>query len=392
MHTDVDDELDHDIESLNATLEGREPPAVRRTSSAGTTSVMDASKPQLSKRTIKVLTKLEVATATPGESDAHERHEETEEEAAERELAEAEKKKRAAELAAGSGGGAPATGSTAAAGGHAGAHVGSGGSTSTAPASTTTRARKAAAEDKEYDILIKLLLLGDVGVGKTSLMLRYSEDKFSTSLLATAGVDYQTQHLEIEGKRVRCQIWDTAGQQRFHAITHAYYKAAHGIVLIYDASEKDSASFNNINYWMENINKHASAHTQKILIGNKVDIKPKVVRSRIHSRFLCLGACKRLRLLCCASVLTVYVCSSTCSCWHWVQVDFETAKAAADAYGTKFFETSAKDGVGVREAFYAIARDVVLKMLANDGVPDSAAVHGGKGSKDGKDKKDCVIM
>jgi len=134
--------------------------------------------------------------------------------------------------------------------------------------------------EKEYDVMVKLLLLGDGGVGKTSLMLRYSEDKFSTSLLATAGVDFKTQMLEIEGKRVKCQIWDTAGQARFHAITQAYYKAAHGIVLVYDASDPSEASFNNVRYWMENITKHASTDTQKIIIGNKIDVKGKRVRRR----------------------------------------------------------------------------------------------------------------
>ena len=88
---------------------------------------------------------------------------------------------------------------------------------------------------------VKLLLLGDSGVGKTSLMLRYSEDKFSPMMVSTAGVDYKTASLDVEGRRVKCQIWDTAGQQRFHVITHSYYKNAHGIVLVYDVSETTEA-------------------------------------------------------------------------------------------------------------------------------------------------------
>ena len=134
------------------------------------------------------------------------------------------------------------------------------------------------ADDKDYDVLVKLLLLGDGGVGKTSLMLRFSEDKFSSSLLSTAGVDYKTQHLDIDGRKVKLQLWDTAGQARFHTITQSYYKSAHGIVLVYDAADASEASFHNVRYWMESIQKHANVHAQRVLIGNKCDVKGKKVR------------------------------------------------------------------------------------------------------------------
>jgi small GTP-binding protein len=211
--------------------------------------------------------------------------------------------------------------------------------------------------DKEFDIAIKLLLLGDSGVGKTSLMMRYAEDKFSNSLLSTAGVDYQTQYLDIDGRRVKCQIWDTAGQQRFHVITQAYYKGAHGIVLVYDAADPSETSFNNVRYWMENIRKHANAMVQKVLIGNKIDMKGKKVESA-------------------------------------------RGKATADEFSMRFAETSAKDGTGVRDAFTALARDIVTKMVAAGmtGTEPAAAAAAkasaaaGNGAKDGKKDKDCVIM
>ena len=78
------------------------------------------------------------------------------------------------------------------------------------------------------DYNIKILLLGDSGVGKTSLLERYANNQFKTNLMTTAGVDYKVQHLEIDGQHVKCSIWDTAGQERFHVITRAYYKGAHG--------------------------------------------------------------------------------------------------------------------------------------------------------------------
>ncbi|CAN0052102.1 unnamed protein product, partial [Choristocarpus tenellus] len=129
----------------------------------------------------------------------------------------------------------------------------------------------------EVDHTIRILLLGDSGVGKTSLMLRFSGDKFAPNLLSTAGVDFKVQTLDIRGRRVRCQIWDTAGQEKFHVITRAYYRGAHGIALVYDVTDTDS--FRNVNYWMANIQTQAEAGQgiQKIILGNKIDLQERVV-------------------------------------------------------------------------------------------------------------------
>lgn len=278
LHSEIDDEMSDDIERLNASLEGREPPAPKRNSLSGGSSA-----PELSRKTVRVLTDLKVATAAPGESSAAARREETEEEREERAAAEAERKRRAAEAAS------AAAAATAGAVGGAGAAAGGAGSSAASHSAGASggvagvRPRKPA-DDKDYDVQIKLLLLGDGGVGKTSLMLRFSEDKFSSSLLSTAGVDYKTQHLDVDGKKVKLQIWDTAGQTRFHTITQAYYKAAHGIVLVYDVSDASEASFHNVRYWMDNITKHAGATTQRILIGNKCDVKGKKASSRTSQR------------------------------------------------------------------------------------------------------------
>jgi len=260
--------MNDDLDRLHATLEGKEPPAPKKAAGA----------PELSQKTVRVLTDLKAATAVPTElgGSSAKKPAETEEEAEERAMAEQERKRRAAEAEraapVGAGAGAP----SAAPGPAAGGGGGSGGGGSIAG----VRPRKPA-DDKDYDVLLKLLLLGDGGVGKTSLMLRFSEDKFSSSLMSTAGVDYKTQHLEVDGKKVKLQIWDTAGQTRFHTITQAYYKAAHGIVLVYDVSDASEASFHNVRYWMENITKHAHAHTQRILIGNKCDVKGKKARGAL---------------------------------------------------------------------------------------------------------------
>jgi hypothetical protein len=266
-----DTELVHDIATLHASLEGKAAPPppeyepIRRDSGAGIGARANhggaggggtvnsgqsgsggGGKGTLSKKTIQIMTTLPSSDLPPELDEGGGKvRAETEEEAAERELAEAERGKRAAEAAAkadsaaGAAGGAGSTASGSAA--HHAPATGAAAPASNAgvkkPGAASAAGRGRRPDDKEYDVCVKLLLLGDGGVGKTSLMLRYSEDKFSTSLLSTAGVDYKSQYIDMEGKRVKCQIWDTAGQQRFHVITQAYYKGAHGIVLVYDVSD-----------------------------------------------------------------------------------------------------------------------------------------------------------
>lgn len=89
---------------------------------------------------------------------------------------------------------------------------------------------------------IKLLLIGDSGVGKSCCLLRFSEDSFMPSFITTIGIDFKIRTIELDGKRVKLQIWDTAGQERFRTITTAYYRGAMGILLVYDVT--DERSFN----------------------------------------------------------------------------------------------------------------------------------------------------
>jgi len=89
---------------------------------------------------------------------------------------------------------------------------------------------------------IKLLLIGDSGVGKSCCLLRFSEDSFTPSFITTIGIDFKIRTIELDGKRVKLQIWDTAGQERFRTITTAYYRGAMGILLVYDVT--DERSFN----------------------------------------------------------------------------------------------------------------------------------------------------
>jgi small GTP-binding protein len=98
---------------------------------------------------------------------------------------------------------------------------------------------------------IKLLLIGDSGVGKSCCLLRFSEDSFTPSFITTIGIDFKIRTIELDGKKVKLQIWDTAGQERFRTITTAYYRGAMGILLVYDVT--DERSFNSTKYLEMNL-------------------------------------------------------------------------------------------------------------------------------------------
>lgn len=99
-----------------------------------------------------------------------------------------------------------------------------------------------------YDCLMKILLIGDSGVGKTCLLIRYADNKFKSSYMATIGVEFKTKHLKLGNNNAKLQIWDTAGQERFKTITTTYYKNAMGIMLVYDVT--DTESFENVTNWV----------------------------------------------------------------------------------------------------------------------------------------------
>ena len=104
---------------------------------------------------------------------------------------------------------------------------------------------------KSYDLLFKLLLIGDSGVGKTCILFRFSDDAFNNTFISTIGIDFKIKTIELRGKKIKLQIWDTAGQERFHPITTSYYRGAMGIMLVYDIT--NSKSFDNIAKWLRNI-------------------------------------------------------------------------------------------------------------------------------------------
>ncbi len=123
--------------------------------------------------------------------------------------------------------------------------------------------------------IVRLLTLGDSHVGKSSILMQYTQNEFNIEYLPTIGIDFRLKTLIHNGQTLKLQIWDTAGQERFRTITHNYYRGAQGILLVYDVTNRES--FNNIRKWINDIESYADPQVKIILIGNKSDHKHRSV-------------------------------------------------------------------------------------------------------------------
>ena len=127
--------------------------------------------------------------------------------------------------------------------------------------------------DDTYDVIYKIVLVGDSGVGKTNIMLRYINKEFNINTKATVGVEFGSKNVIIDKKIVKGQIWDTAGQERYRAITSAYYKGAHGAFVVYDITQRES--FEAVDRWINDLRNNTDERLEIILIGNKSDLEDK---------------------------------------------------------------------------------------------------------------------
>ncbi|NXW95326.1 RB18B protein, partial [Alopecoenas beccarii] len=119
-------------------------------------------------------------------------------------------------------------------------------------------------------LTLKLLLVGDSAVGKSSLLLRFTDGAFEPRLKPTIGVDFKVKKMVVDGHAVQLAIWDTAGQERFRTLTHSYYRGAQGVVLVYDVTRKDT--FAGLEGWLNELETYiAKSNTVKMLVGNKTD-------------------------------------------------------------------------------------------------------------------------
>ena len=123
---------------------------------------------------------------------------------------------------------------------------------------------------EQEDYKIKIIVVGDSGVGKTNLINRFASDKFDTNSKATIGVEFVYKTLKINKEVIKVEVWDTAGQERYRAITSSYYKGAKGAIIVYDITNEDS--FNNVESWMNEVTKKGKTDMQFLLVGNKKDL------------------------------------------------------------------------------------------------------------------------
>ncbi|KAH0789714.1 ras-related protein Rab-8B [Histomonas meleagridis] len=175
------------------------------------------------------------------------------------------------------------------------------------------------------ETLIKLLIIGESAVGKSCLLLRFAEDKFNENFLTTIGIDFKVRHVEINGTKVKLQIWDTAGQEKFRTITKAYYRGANGILLVFDLTNRDS--FEQTKTWMESITEAMSDPVDIVLVGNKCDMERQITR--------------------------------------------EEAEEKAKQFGVPYFETSAKENINIESTFLEIGRMVLQRKEANNDNPNA---------------------
>lgn len=174
-----------------------------------------------------------------------------------------------------------------------------------------------------YHHLFKILLVGDSGVGKSALLLRFADDAFNESCPSTIGIDFKSRIVQVNGQPVKLQVWDAAGQERFRSLSTAYYRGAHGVIIVYDVTSMES--FSNVKKWLDEVGHMAAANVTVFLIGAKIDLAANQV------------------------------------------VDSRAARELADTVGITFIETSAKTGFNVDQAFLNIATDIQGKVMHSAG-------------------------
>jgi len=195
-------------------------------------------------------------------------------------------------------------------------------------------------EKKQKELLYKILLLGDSSVGKTCFLMRYADNTFQEIHMSTIGLDYKLKNVQLDdGKIVKIQIWDTAGQDRFRSITKNYYKGAHGIILIYDVTSRKT--FDSVKNWISQIKEEVSDKVNIILVGNKID--------DVQNR----------------------------------KVTFDEGEKMALSFGLPFFETSAKSGVNIDTTFNELVKKTVETYSKSEGGKGDKLINKKSGNKKG---------
>ena len=177
------------------------------------------------------------------------------------------------------------------------------------------------ADEMQTDLILKIIVLGSSEVGKTCILNRYFNNEFKENALSTIGIDFQTKYFKFEDKKIKANYTDTAGQEKFRAISLNYLKGANGVILVFDITKRES--FDLLETWMNALKDNNKVGISKILIGNKADLEDKR------------------------------------------QVQKEEAESLSERIGCKYFEGSAKTGENIFEALDEIARITYLDMKNN---------------------------
>ena len=176
-------------------------------------------------------------------------------------------------------------------------------------------------DTSEYDYLFKVVVIGDSGVGKSSICTRYTKNMYNDMFITTIGVDFECHTISLDDKIIKLQIWDTAGQERFNAITNSFYRGAHGIIIVFDVTNWES--FSNVQKWLKEIELREPDVPYKLIVGNKCDQNSKRV------------------------------------------ITFEAANEYANKLNIPYLETSAKVSVNVDQAFLNMASEIKTRIIAN---------------------------
>ena len=171
-----------------------------------------------------------------------------------------------------------------------------------------------------YDYLFKILLIGNPSVGKSSIFGQYVDNNYYDLGVSTLGLDFKIKTIKIDNKYIKLQIWDTGGQERFKTITRSYYRGSHGIIIVFDITNRNS--FDNIRNWIYEINNH-SENTCNILVGNKIDLNDKR------------------------------------------EITYKEAKEFADMYDLKYIEVSASNNINIDNIFDFLSKELIEQTNKN---------------------------
>ena len=204
--------------------------------------------------------------------------------------------------------------------------------------------------EEEYEMMVKVIIIGDSSVGKTNIMNKYLKNQFLEDSKATVGVEFGSKLFKIDGHNIKAQIWDTAGEEKYKAITGAYYKGSKGAFIVYDITRKET--FDSVDRWINDLKSIGDSKMTIILIGNKCDLEDKR------------------------------------------EIPKEKGEEKARSFDCAFLETSALSGDNIEKGFQMMISEI-FKKFGNESIDEEELISVERGEelkldkKEGKKKKGC---